>query len=224
MTKFNNHKFPIWRTCLFVSLFLCMVCGNVRAQQLPEIFTTILERDTTYDEISCKLNIQVQLPGLNMPDKEVSLFMSKTEETRIEGDGLMLIPRRGLLGQYKSIIETPCQAITLKETNDTLVYKLVSLDPVSDWITVDFTISKEDALVHQLGVVTRDNGVFNIQHVYGEEHLNIPIKSVISFEALPMKLPLRFIAQNNETDQIFNGDEPIDGKVILSYSDVEVVK
>lgn len=224
MTKFYRHRLLYWFSCVSVFLIIGLAGRNVKAQQLPEIFSTILERDTSYTQISCKINIQVHLPGLHMPDKEVNLFMSKTEETRIDGEGLMLLPRRGVLGQYKSIIETPCQAIPLKDTEDTLVYKLVSLDPESDWITVDFTISKADALVHKLGVVTRDNGVFNIQHVYGQEHLNIPIQSVISFEALPMKLPLRFIAQNNETDQIFNGDEPIDGKVILSYSEIEVLK
>lgn len=222
MIKFTFQGFQSRGLRIFVLPLLLVMLPQTRAQELPPIFNSILQRDTSYSEISCKINIQVHLPGLNMPDKEVSLFMSKTEETRIEGDGLMLIPKRGLLGQYQTIIETPCQAIALKETEDTLVYKLVSLDQVSDWVTVDFTISTHDTLVHQLDLVTRDNGVFNVIHTYGEKSFNIPTQSVIRFEALPMKLPLRFIAQNDETDQIFNGDEPIDGEVVLTYSEVLV--
>lgn len=155
-----------------------------------------------------------------MPVKEVSLIMVKGEETRIEGDGIMLLPKRGLLGQYQSIIETPCQAIVLMENADTVVYKLVSLLPESDWVTVDFTILKINANVHVLNVVTRENGVFNIQHWYNESTQNIPTKTIIAFKAIPMKLPLKFIAQNTGADQIFNADNPIDGRVILKYSDV----
>ncbi len=209
------------RHCLAI-LLVCFALVEVKAQQLPEIFNTLLQRDTAFTELQCKIGIQVQLPGLSMPDKTVSVVMHKNEDIRIEGDGLMLIPRRGLVGQYQAILETPCQAIPLQETPDTLIYKLVSLDPESDWVTVDFTLSASNALVHQMDVVTRENGTFHIHHDYAGETNSFPAKTTISFEALPMKLPLRFIAQNDETNQLFNGDEPIAGKVILTYSDVVV--
>lgn len=206
----------------WILLCLLFVGTTLQAQQLPEIFNAILERDTSYIEMNCTVLIQVQLPGLSIPPKEVQLFMKKNEETRVEGDGIMLIPKRGLMGQFYSILQTPCQSITLKDETDTVIYKLVSLEPESDWVTVDFTISKNDALVHHLNVVTRDNGVFEIANFYGDEFPSIPARTTIRFKALPMKLPLRFIAQNTETDQLFNGDEPIDGMVILNYSDIEI--
>lgn len=204
---------------LLAVVFIFAVQGSF-SQQLPKIFSSILERDTSYIELRCNIEIEVRLPGLNMPEKKVSFIMKKGEETRIEGDGLMLLPKRGLLGQYQSILETPCQAITLMENADTVKYKLVSLSAESDWVTVDFTITKSDAKVHFLNVVTRENGVFNIEHEYEEKVSYIPETTIISFEALPMKLPLKFIAQNAETDQIFNSDKPVDGLVILKYSDV----
>jgi len=215
-------KTTIIRFLGFTILFLSVnLFRPVVAQELPLVLQRVLRVDTTYKKLTCTLEIELDIPGINMPSKEVYLELEKDKKPRIRGKGLILIPRRGLIGQYRDLLNVPSQTIFMKSMGDTTVYKLVSLDNRTDWITVDFKVTETDAKIHSQIISTRKNGVYEINHVYGEVQSVFPEMSVIQFEAMPVKLPLKFIGKSTDTGQLFNNDGPISGKVYLYYSELK---
>lgn len=192
------------------------------SQDLPEVLRRAVENDTAYNKLSCKLKIELDVPGLHMPDKEIDLVLEKGKKPKIKSKGLILLPKRGLIGQYRDLFKRPSQAIPLESSGDTVSYKLVSMDNKTDWVTIDFKLTETDARVHSQIISTRKNGVYEISHQYNDNKHVFPSLSVIKFEAMPVKLPLKFIGKSSDTDHLFNGDGPIDGKVYLHYSEMVV--
>ena len=202
---------------LSVNLFRTLV-----AQDLPPVLQRVLDVDTTYNKLSCTLEIELDIPGLNMPNKEVYLELEKDKKPKIKSKGLILIPKRGLIGQYSDLLNVPSQTILMESKGDTTVYKVVSLDNTTDWVTVDFKVTETDAKIHSQIISTRKNGVYEISHVYGEDQSVFPEMSMIQFEAMPVKLPLKFIGKSTDTGHLFNDDGPISGKVYLYYSELKI--
>lgn len=203
---------------VFVSF---LVSENTQAQ-LPDILQQVLKADTSYNAVRCKIKIHIDVAGLKIPDKEIAMELEKGKEPKIKSEGMVFFPKRGIIGQYHEFLQTNCQAILTEEKPDTLVYKLVSLDKTTDWVTVDLKISKRDTRVHEMVISTRKNGEFFIKHKYNRGLVVFPEKTEISFEAMPVKFPLKFMGQKNAEPSIINSDEPVNGRVFLHYSEVVV--
>ena len=153
------------------------------AQELPQILQEVLKADTTYQSISCKINVEVDVPGLNMPDKKIELSLEKGKKPKIKSKGLIILPKRGIIGQYREFLDLACQAIPMGENGDTISYKVVSLDKKTDWITVDLSITKTDTRVQNMMIATRKNGEYMVEHYYGPDAGIFPARTTISFEA-----------------------------------------
>ncbi len=203
-------------------ILLLSSAWNLRANELPKVLQQVLVRDTSYEHVSCEVKIQIDIPGLTIPEKTVSIEAEKGKELLINGDGILFLPRNGLLGQYKTLLDTPVQTIDMGSKSDTLIYKLVSLSDTSDWITADVYVTSSDALVHKVVLATRNNGTFQIQHVYKNAKLAFPSKTVLLFDAIPIKLPLKFMGQTSGAETLFNADKPLEGKVTLQYFNVDI--
>jgi hypothetical protein len=201
-----------------VHLGACLM--EVRANDLPEILQKVLKADTAYLSISCRIDIQLDVPGLSMPEKEIGLTLEKGEKPRIESDGITILPRQGIIGQYREFLDLECQVIPIRENGDTLVYKVVSLERRSDWVTVDLVVTGSDAKIHSMLVSTRKNGEYLIRHWYGFESEPFPERTEISFEAVPLKLPLKFMGRQEGIEFLSDQKGPVTGKVILRYSDI----
>lgn len=192
------------------------------AQQLPEILQQVLNADTSFNKIRCKISIHVDVAGLKIPDKKIALELEKGKEPAIKSEGMVFFPKRGVIGQYHEFLDSKCQSILIDEKPDTVLYKLVSLDNSTDWVTVDLKVSKLDTRVHEMVISTRKNGEFVVKHWYNRGSFKFPEKTEISFEAMPVKFPLKFMGQKNSEPSIVNSDEPVNGRVILHYSEIVV--
>lgn len=208
---------------LFLIFFWLLDVHPAKAQNLPEVLQRVLKTDTLYYKLSCKLKIEIDVQGLQMPEKEIELILEKGKKPKIKSKGLIILPKRGIIGQYRDFLAIHCQTIRLTNNGDTTIYKIVSLDKKTDWVTVDVEVTETDARVHSLLISTRKNGEFKVNHFYGAKQQIFPELTVIEFEAMPLKLPLKFLGQSNKTKQQFNKDGPVNGKVNLFYSDVEIL-
>ncbi|MEJ2596364.1 MAG: hypothetical protein P8100_14845, partial [bacterium] len=170
----------------------CWVKGAF-AGELPEVLKEVLKADTAFHTISCIIDIELDVPGFDMPEKVVALTLEKGKKPKIESKGITFLPRHGIIGQYRDFLQMESQAIPISESGDTIVYKLVSLDKRSDWVTVDITITQSEAKVHSMLIATRKNGEYLVRHIYGPDHEFFPEQTEVSFEAVPMKLPLKFM-------------------------------
>jgi hypothetical protein len=210
----------LFRTIFLLSVFLSAT-GMACSQQLPELLQRVLKTDTSYNSVSCKINIHIEVPGLKMPDKAIELHVEKGKEPKIKSKGMIILPKRGILGQYREFLDSNCQVIIISEITDTVTYKLVSLEKKTDWVTVDLAVTKKDARVHEMVIATRKNGEFKVSHQYTPGISVFPEATVISFESMPVKFPLKFMGQQSSELSLLNSDEPVNGKVWLRYSDVE---
>jgi len=209
---------------IWLFLYAVFWLTDVNAQHLPEILQEVLRTDTAYQSLSCILDIELDVPGLNMPEKAVELKLEKGKKPKIEGKGITVLPRRGIIGQYREFLEVDCQCIPMKEEGDTIVYKVVSLDKKTDWNTVDFELTKTDAKIHSMLISTRKYGEYLVCHFYGPDSKFFPERSEISFEAMPLKLPLKFMGRQERMDLLIEDTGPLTGKALLRYSEISLEK
>jgi hypothetical protein len=208
------------RRFIFILLFPAFCVKGADAGELPEILKTVLQADTSFLSISCNVKVILDVPGLSMPEKEISLRLEKGRKPEIKGEGITLLPKHGIIGQYRDFLEMDCQAIPVIESGDTIVYKVVSLEKRSDWTTVDMTITRSDAKIHEMLISTRKNGEYLVRHFYGEEPALFPERTEVSFEAMPLKLPLKFLGKQEGIEFLADQDGPVTGRIILQYSDI----
>lgn len=208
------------RILILLLLFPAYCLKGVDADELPEILKAVLQTDTSFLSISCNIEVTLDVPGLSMPEKEIELRLEKGKKPRIKGDGITLLPKHGIIGQYRKFLELDCQAIPISERGDTMVYKVVSLDKKSDWTTVDLTITRSDAKIHSMLISTRKNGEYLVRHFYGEDAALFPEQTEVSFEAMPLKLPLKFLGKQEGVEFLADQDGPVTGRIILQYSDI----
>jgi hypothetical protein len=108
------------------------------------------------------------------------------------------------------------QAIFLTEKGDYLVYKLVSLDPSSDWITADIMFDPQALLIYESVVNTRKHGTFTTLNQYGSGAY--PTRTEVSFEVRKFSLPLKFIGGEQNAESRPEKDLDRKGTVILEYT------
>jgi len=211
---------------LSIGLIMCTasLLTETKAQMLPEILQEVLRSDTAYQSLSCTMRIKLDVPGLDMPEKEVELLLEKGKKPHIQGEGITVLPRHGMLGQYRKFLEVDCQSIPMRESGDTIVYKVVSLDKKTDWVTVDLALTRTDVRIHSLLISTRKHGEYLVRHFYGPDSEYFPEQSEISFEAMPLKLPLKFMGKQERRDLKMEEKGPLSGKVFLRYSDLTLEK
>ncbi len=137
------------------------------AQELTD--EHILRLRSKYDidaDLKCQIRIHIEVRGMVIPDKEVYVEFGKEGKTRVQGKGLSLLPKRGTVEQFRNLFGTPMQAIFLSKRGALMVYKLVALDPSSDWITADIAFDPESLLVYESVVNTRKHGTFTTVNQY----------------------------------------------------------
>jgi len=206
---------------ILLFLFFAFWLNEALAQKLPDILQEVLRSDTAYQSISCKIDVQLNVPGLSMPDKEIELKLEKGKKPRIKGKGIIILPKHGILGQYREFLEVDCQAIPLRENEDTIVYKVVSLDHKTDWVTVDFALTKSLSKIHSMLISTRKDGEYLVRHEYASDSEFFPEQTEISFEAMPLKLPLKFMGKQEEMDLLIDDNNgSLTGNIMLRYSEI----
>lgn len=170
--------------------------------------------------VQCSVQVHVEVPGLKMPDKKLFIKFEEGKAPIIKGNGVLLVPKKGLLGQFNEVLAAESQVIFLGNSGDTANYKIVSLSAESDWVTADIKIYRPDKRIYYMDVFTKEFGSFKVRHSYRKSIF--PTKSVVTFEAEAFKLPLKFMGRNTEelpTDE--NGK--VSGKVTLNYSEVKLL-
>jgi hypothetical protein len=171
--------------------------------------------------VQCSVDVHIEVPGLKMPDKQLFIKFSPDSKPVIKGEGMMLVPKKGLLGQFNEVLEEESQVIFLGNQGDTALYKIVSLNSESDWVTADVKIYRPDKRIYFMDIFTKEYGSFKVRHRYGQTVM--PTVSVITFEAEAFKLPVKFLGRGNAEDLPTDKDGKVRGRVTLQYSDVKLL-
>jgi len=166
--------------------------------------------------LKCEVLIQVDVEGMNIPDKKLYVEFMGDQKPKIKGEGISLLPKRGMADQFRTLLNSSMQAIFLSKRGNNLVYKLVSLDASSDWITADLVFDENSYLIYESVVNTRKFGTFTSEHSYSDQIY--PSRSEVSFDLKKFKLPLKFIGSEKSSSTFPDKDENIKGKISLTYT------
>jgi len=169
--------------------------------------------------LTCELLIHVDVKGVNIPDKKVWVEFIEGQKPKVKGEGLSLLPKRGLADQFRKLLNSNMQAIFLSKRGNNLVYKLVSLDDNSDWVTADLVFDGDSLLIYESVVNTRKYGTFSSEHTYSDRIY--PDRSEVSFDVKKFKLPLKFIGSEQSSSPFGEKDENVQGKITLTYTYLE---
>jgi len=182
---------------------------------LDENIQNLIATYSNETQIKSEITVTIQVEGMQIPTKTVRVDFEEGKKPKIKGDGLALLPKKGMLNQFQELLSTPMQAIPLGEQNGNLIYKLVSLDEKSQWVTADVIFNKDNYQIYEAFVNTRKHGALKAIHSYKDG--KYPTESIITFNVKKFKVPLRFIGRQNKLVDISETDEQTEGKILLQY-------
>lgn len=204
---------------LFYILSIYLSVFNLCAQANQDKYiTALVNQYTVKPELKCDIFIKIDVEGMTIPNKKMTVDFRTGEKPKVTGKGLALLPKKGMIDQFSRLLSSPFQAIFLSETENTFTYKLVSLSQKSDWITADITFDKKTFVMYYTIISTRKNGTFYAEHTYNDTDNIYPSKSIIKFEIKKFKVPLKFIGREQKSTKETNKDKEVEGKITLVYT------
>ena len=203
-----------------IYLLLVFAGLSLNAQvEHDSIISALIEKYDVRLDMKCEILIQTDVENMIVPDKVVELSFDDKGKPKFKGKGIGLLPKRGIINQYKELLANPFQAIFISKNKDNLIYKLVSLDPKSEWITADIEFNPNTLLIHKYSVSTKKHGVFDVSNNY-KEHI-YPSKSVVTFNIQKFKLPIKFIGRNDPSKPKNSEEKDVVGTITLHYTYVK---
>jgi len=201
----------LYIACIF-NLF-----GLFAQNQHDQNINALIEQYSKKPELKCEIIVQIDVEGMQIPDKKLIVDFQKDKKPKVKSEGLSLLPKKGTIDQFGKLLSSPFQAIYLSKSGNNLAYKLVSLDPKSDWITADIIFDENSYVIYRSTVNTRKFGSFQADHSYKE---NIyPFRSIITFDVKKFKIPLKFIGrEQGVASSIPDKEKNIQGKITLIYT------
>lgn len=200
---------------IFIIFFL--IYGNSFAQnQHDENIKALIKQYTVKPELKCEVIVRVDVAGMHIPEKTVYVEFLKDEKPKVKGEGLSLLPKKGTVDQFSELLSSPFQAIYLSKVKNKLVYKLVSLDQKSNWITADLIFDENSFIIYDSTVNSRKFGTFHTEHTYDDSIY--PSRSIITFDIKKFKVPLKFIGREQSVTDDRTKDKHTQGRITLLYT------
>jgi hypothetical protein len=200
----------------FLSISFLLISFICSAQ--PEYLDQLVERYHIENGFKTVVTINIDVPGIVAPPKTVSIFLENGKKPKIKGKGLVLLPKKGFVAQFSEILEIPSHWIFLETKDGFDFYKLVSLEPKSDWVTADVKLLISEPRIEELKITTRKAGEFYISHDYMQ--MNYPVKSEINFETDRLNIPLKFMGKS-DFSSIKDSTGKVSGKIILEFEEID---
>ncbi len=200
-----------------ILIFFFLIYGNSFAQnQHDENIKALIKQYTVKPEMKCEIIVRVDVEGMHIPEKKVYVEFLKDEKPKVKGEGLSLLPKKGTVDQFSELLSSPFQAIYLSKVKNKLVYKLVSLDQKSNWITADLIFDENSFIIYDSTVNSRKFGTFHTEHSYDDSIY--PSRSIITFDIKKFKVPLKFIGREQSVTADRAKDKHTQGRITLLYT------
>jgi hypothetical protein len=200
---------------LFVAI-LFLTSFYVTAQ--TEIIEKLKNRYDLKNGYQTRVNLSVNVTGLTIPDKELFVKHEKGKKPQIKGKGILLIPKKGFLNQFSDLLTIAAHWILLSENQGFITYKLVSLDPKSDWITADVKIFKTQNRIDEINLTTKESGEYHLKHTYTNQ--KFPSSTEILFWTNKLNIPLKFLGKTN-LKSVKDKDGKVKGQIVLKFYDFQ---
>lgn len=197
----------------FITAIVLFLTLSVSAQ--PEIAKKLAARYEIKKGFSTTVTILIDVPGIVAPPKTIDIYAENGKAPKINGKGLILLPKKGFVEQFSELLTIPVHWIFIEEKAGYQYYKLVSLDSKSDWVTADLKILSKDPRIDEINLTTRESGVFQINHFYAKG--KYPERTEINFTTDKFSIPLKFLGKADDKGAI-EKDGKVQGKITLTFS------
>lgn len=200
----------------YILLIAILFCNSFNAKAQTDLMEKLKERYDIKKGYQTMVNINIDVPGLTVPQKDLSIKCEKGKKAEIKGKGILLIPKKGLVNQFSDMLSVPAHWIFISEKAGFVNYKLVSMDSKSDWVTADLKILKEQNRIDEINLITKDSGEYLIRHFYASG--NFPSATEIIFWTSRLNIPLKFLGKSS-LNKVKDKDGKVKGKIFLKFSD-----
>jgi hypothetical protein len=202
-----------------LSLLLVLLVLRILVPAQPAITEQLKNRYAVKKGIDAKVTITIDIPGITAPTKTVEVYLENGKSPKIRGAGLIFLPRRGVINNFSEFLSARVQWIQLSTAGDIQTFKVVSLDPDSDWITADLTVNVKETRIDEIDLVTRESGTFLMRHTYGNG--NFPDRTEITFSTDKFPIPLKFLGKTDHS-RIKESGGKVKGKITLEFVSLRV--
>lgn len=206
------------RKVIFVLLIL-MAIPCFSQEVLDETIQQLIANYAEKKDLNCQIIVDIEVEGMQIPQKVITVNFEEGKKPKVKGKGLALLPKKGMVNQFNELFTTPLQAIKMNENENEVIYKLVSLDDESEWVTADVKFNSVTFQIIESLISTRKHGTVKAIHSYKTGFY--PSESVITFDVKKFKVPLRFIGRQNQLLELPKNDEEVQGKIVLQYTYLE---
>ena len=88
---------------LIISFLIIAVSSSAQ----PEYLNQLVKRYQIDNGFSSTVRIDIDVPGIVAPPKTVSVYAENGKKPKISGEGLVLLPKKGFIGQFSDILQVP---------------------------------------------------------------------------------------------------------------------
>jgi len=201
-------------------VIMVLLLNFLGVKSQTELADNLKKKYTINRGFETMVNISIDVPGLTIPPKDISVIYEKGKKPHIKGKGILLLPKKGFLNQFSELLEVQAHWILLEEKGGSMSYKLVSLDPKSDWVTADLKISKANLHIDEINLTTKESGVYLIKHSYGKGIF--PMATEISFLTNKFNIPLKFLGKSN-IKNVKDKEGKVKGKIFLKFTNFKML-
>jgi len=204
----------------FNSIVILVFLTSFYTAAQTEIIEKLKNRYDLKNGYQTDVNLSINVPGITIQDKDLSIKQEKGKKPQIKGKGILLIPKKGLTNQFSDLLSVAAHWILLSDKNGFITYKLVSLDPKSDWITADVKIFKAQNRIDEINLTTKDSGEYLLKHTYSNQ--NYPSSTEILFWTNRLNLPLKFLGKTN-LKKVKDKEGKVKGQIVLKFYNFKVL-
>ena len=219
-----------WSFRLFKLFALLMVLLTVWAQakQPPDsnyILKKVQSRLDSVTDYSARVNVEVDIPNLRMPAKELQIYYKRPDKFKIKTSGFAIIPKIGFLPSQTDLLSKN-STIELRSTpdqNDSKFY-ILDLHPADSLVNMVTTIwvNAKRWTIEKVLINAPDMGesVIDIQYI-AVNGIWLPEATTIYLNMLRSIPEMRRPTVENPVgfDGDKSGNEPMSGKISIRFKD-----
>jgi hypothetical protein len=190
-----------------------------------KILQEVIKSFNKVQDYTVNVNIKVDVPFLKAPDTEAKIYFKQPDKIHFASDKFALLPKEGLDFSPMGLLKKDYTALYIKEDeiNGTShsVIKIIPTEDRGDVILSTLWINNNLKAISKVESSTKTSGTFVMELFYDSKlKYPLPSKMLFSFNFSGMGGQ-----RHPDPDDLKAGDkkdEPIKGKVYITYSDYQV--
>lgn len=213
------------RKLLFIFAFVSLnFSGLTQSQFADSLIRTAMAELKDVPEYECDIEIDLDVKFINIDKRKGKVYFLPPDSIRYKIKGFAFLPKKGYNDQAYAVTEEDFVALhlgteTIHEKKCDII-KVIPNDIESEVVLGQFWIDAKNR-VHQMVIVTKDEGNFEIELQYAKEKYPVPSKAIIKFDVQEMKLPKAVHGDLEAKDEVLDPEDAKKrrkGSITITYS------